>query len=431
VPHFAKTRPGGWAANAQPTAAEIIDICRKLGAAVSGVRGGCHAPTAPILLGGSGFVANGLVQIYGAAGKLSSTGASFGGFVHEDGDWDELSATLPLATATTPAGHPWRRISRPTSCALAIAFPWYAFLPRLDLAAVQSAATQLFLEGQGAGGGGIATTGGNVLQGGVAPVSFVLPLRVQDHATIVSATLSFIIPTARTSLPVGTPKMRICKVDAGGTRTPLTSIAAGADANGYVSFPIPKTPDLYFAKGAVQTLTVTCDVTAAAAIDLSTSYYVAEVVEEQGQATYPSQLVVKQTCYGALGSNLPGPSNGGFGTNNRVLLFGQTTPSQNGIWISNAGGAWTRPTDFATGAKVPQGMLVPISAALGASGTLYTSPHAILAYSGVDQAVVDTDALSFELPANDVSVANDGFLPLGNIYLRVDTAMTQTELRFH
>lgn len=35
---------------------------------------------------------------------------------------------------------------------------------------------------------------------------------------------------------------------------------------------------------------------------------------------------------------------------NRVLLTGQTTASQNGIWLANAA-AWTRPADFATGSS--------------------------------------------------------------------------------
>ena len=38
------------------------------------------------------------------------------------------------------------------------------------------------------------------------------------------------------------------------------------------------------------------------------------------------------------------------GAGTRVLLIGQTTASQNGIWVVQSG-AWTRPTDFATGAS--------------------------------------------------------------------------------
>jgi hypothetical protein len=44
------------------------------------------------------------------------------------------------------------------------------------------------------------------------------------------------------------------------------------------------------------------------------------------------------------------PTIDGFATSagQRVLLVGQSTPSQNGVWVTNAG-AWTRPTDFFAG----------------------------------------------------------------------------------
>jgi hypothetical protein len=40
-------------------------------------------------------------------------------------------------------------------------------------------------------------------------------------------------------------------------------------------------------------------------------------------------------------------------TNDRILVKDQTTPAQNGVYIANTGGAWTRATDMDTWAEVP------------------------------------------------------------------------------
>ena len=45
---------------------------------------------------------------------------------------------------------------------------------------------------------------------------------------------------------------------------------------------------------------------------------------------------------------------------NRVLLTGQGTPSENGLWVV-AAGAWTRPSDYAAGATIQPNVVVPIA----------------------------------------------------------------------
>jgi hypothetical protein len=50
--------------------------------------------------------------------------------------------------------------------------------------------------------------------------------------------------------------------------------------------------------------------------------------------------------------------------NDRVLLAGQTTPSENGIWLAQSG-AWTRATDADASGEIKDGVLVPV-----AEGTL-------------------------------------------------------------
>lgn len=53
-----------------------------------------------------------------------------------------------------------------------------------------------------------------------------------------------------------------------------------------------------------------------------------------------------------------------------VLLVAQTTPSQNGPW-KVAAGAWTRPTDFATGYVVTQGRFTVVKGGFANANSLW------------------------------------------------------------
>lgn len=55
---------------------------------------------------------------------------------------------------------------------------------------------------------------------------------------------------------------------------------------------------------------------------------------------------------------------------NRVLRA-VGTASNNGIWVVNSAGAWTRANDYAAGTNVPQGMTVEVSEGTTNSGTLW------------------------------------------------------------
>jgi hypothetical protein len=91
----------------------------------------------------------------------------------------------------------------------------------------------------------------------------------------------------------------------------------------------------------------------------------------------------------------------------RVLLTGQTTPSENGIWLVQAG-AWTRPSDFETGDTVAGAFtFVEEGTTYGDTGWLCTSDQ------GAD--VVDTDPLTFtQFSSAGVIVAGDGLTKTGN-----------------
>jgi hypothetical protein len=86
--------------------------------------------------------------------------------------------------------------------------------------------------------------------------------------------------------------------------------------------------------------------------------------------------------------------------NDRVLLVGQTNPVQNGPWVAHSG-AWTRPTDFATGSTTGTDYFSV------QQGTIYAGSSFVCTTPG---AIVDTDPLTFQefsQPGN-VSGANDG-----------------------
>lgn len=56
-----------------------------------------------------------------------------------------------------------------------------------------------------------------------------------------------------------------------------------------------------------------------------------------------------------------GPIDGyNFVTGDRILLTAQTAAKDNGVWIANTAGVWTRPADFATGSTVLDGTLIPV-----------------------------------------------------------------------
>ena len=84
----------------------------------------------------------------------------------------------------------------------------------------------------------------------------------------------------------------------------------------------------------------------------------------------------------------------------RVLLTGQSTASQNGIWVV-ASGAWTRPTDFASGATATAGAYV-----LAEAGTAYQGHGFIL--TGTGTITIDTTSQTWQefTGASDLAVTS-------------------------
>jgi hypothetical protein len=82
-------------------------------------------------------------------------------------------------------------------------------------------------------------------------------------------------------------------------------------------------------------------------------------------------------------------------TGDRILLTEQTNAQDNGVWIANTAGTWTRPADFAHGATIKDGTIVPVGYTQGSTvyGTLWllqqdtvvdtTNPTSLIALAGV------------------------------------------------
>ena len=63
------------------------------------------------------------------------------------------------------------------------------------------------------------------------------------------------------------------------------------------------------------------------------------------------------TTLSGLGASVDGVT---LSAGERVLLLGQSTGSQNGVWVA-ASGAWTRPHDYAAGSVLKSNIVVPVS----------------------------------------------------------------------
>lgn len=99
-------------------------------------------------------------------------------------------------------------------------------------------------------------------------------LRVHDGATFDSVEVAFLV-AIHTNVPV-MPRLRVVRVDAEGTKVPLTS----NDAAGFVSPPSPATGAAWRASGATQTLTINLD--AGTIVDASAYEYWLEIIDETG-----------------------------------------------------------------------------------------------------------------------------------------------------
>ena len=96
----------------------------------------------------------------------------------------------------------------------------------------------------------------------------------------------------------------------------------------------------------------------------------------------------------------------------RVLLTAQTTASQNGPWLA-AAGAWTRPTDWATGATVAEGAYFLVDP----DGTTYKNTKWLCTNTGTF--VVDTAATTWTQDLSGSQYSNGNGLALAGTVFSV------------
>lgn len=102
---------------------------------------------------------------------------------------------------------------------------------------------------------------------------------------------------------------------------------------------------------------------------------------------------------------LTGSGVASFTDNQRIALGGQTTATQNGIWVVHDG-AWTRPTDFATGMDVSGAYFIV------EEGTF--ADREFLVTSDTGSAVVDTNNLTLQDFGSSTISAGNGLQKSGN-----------------
>lgn len=151
------------------------------------------------------------------------------------------------------------------------------------------------------------------------------------------------------------------------------------------------------------------------ATDAASKAYVDGLVA--GAVTKPSSLALADTNQSLTGAaTIDGVviPNGGA-----VLLTNQTSAIQNGIWLVNTGGAWARPTYFATGADAAAAYTFI------QQGTVY-SEQGWICISDTGSAVVGTNNLAFtQFTGLGEVTAGSGLQKTGNtISVKVNTNNT-------
>lgn len=328
---------------------EFTALDAQLSAGVNGDEGGCSAPATVINLGGAGMAVTGpLVIARGGQAYAAAPGV----FQLQDGDYPQLG---PYHVGRT------RQVVYPCLAGRPMQKPgWF---PRWVDCGMQSLAPTLDL------------SDGN----GPLPARLVVPFRAHDGATLSSITLNWRIASPHTQLPSKTPSARVVRANAAGQLTPLTSVAAGADSNGFIFSPKANTVATWVGQ---QTITLPCDQDNV--VDVGTYTYYVEIVEEQGISGWPWLLIVKQPVLamemqllGTLTSGLISIDGVTLVEGSRVLVqgLGTATGPFNGIWTAHAG-QWTRAADFQAATDYTQGVIIPVQQGANFGGSYWQGVQA-------------------------------------------------------
>lgn len=347
---------------------ELTQMDQTLAASVNGTDGSAHSPVNQGTIGGSSVNVTGPTQVaYG--GSLTSTAILGGGFSCEDGDYPQFGPGHAGATQQRMAcamdGYP---INDPFYNAYVLQqtsvsggtppLPIYTtsipfvqppgWRVRWADMGVQAIAPMLdFSDGQG-----------------MRAMSWRTPIRAYDGSTLTQVVVGWHVATPHDNVPPVMPRIRIIRLDEAGNGVALTSLAAGADANGYVSIPTPLSAAAWYNGGQPQSITLTCDQNNA--ISVGTASWYVEVLEESGLNGFPWQVTVKAPCVVATTglhavnlqsvTTVDGVTVGNWGE--RVLVTGGVLP---GTWAASSG--------FSLGALVVGAVSAWRCTTAGSSGT--------------------------------------------------------------
>lgn len=349
--HYARTRSDGtWTTGNYVTiASDWADLNTKVFGAINGDKGGSWSPSSLITLTGS------------SGGHLRVTGKTL---VAYGGSLQTASlARFKLPGSTWPLlaeGHVGRSrtiFHSMFQCQTLDRVYWKQVLGKLGSNSEVSGIQTPFCSYQAAGGI-------------VFSPSCILPLRVHDGSRIVSATFRFRVPVPRSKALVVPPKFRLVRADLEGNLVNLSSTAnnAATDSNGYQSMAAAASGSDWYNNGDAQGFTYVCDQNNI--VDVSQYSYYAQLQEERGavQAISNSQIdgvsmvERKADCRYVSISNiaLTGNGYGAGATGNRILITGQTVKQQNGIWVINLGGAWSRAGDLSSPSNFTPNFIVGV-----------------------------------------------------------------------
>jgi len=365
VPNFTPTRDDvDWLDGTPLLREELEHLDAKAFASINGDQGGAWAPTDGLVILGAGFdVQCPSMVAYG--GSLRTTDGSR--FVLADGDWPRFAP-----------GHAQRK--------RVILQALHRRTPLADMGipgvTLPSALNARALWNLTSSGNGIQSVALGVQESGKSlltrPANVRLALETHDSATLTKVVLTFRVPSVRTKAPAALPRFRVLRSDTNGETVPLKSTTTDAlgftaDANGWISPPVVASGSAWSLDGFAQRLTYLCDQNNV--IDKSQFYYLVELDEEDA----PPYAVTKAEIDGVIvrerkldvvtasTANIAGLTGGmtlsgiAVATNDRVLVKDQTQPYQNGIWIANTGGAWTRATDFDSPEDLTPGCFVRVA----------------------------------------------------------------------
>lgn len=344
-------------------ASELAAFDAAVSSGVNGVDGGTYAPSGATSIGGSGLVLTGPLKV------------ARGGTLHCQNGIVSVDAPTSILLG---AGHSGR--SRTVMYPFLAARPdqFGLWRPRRDSSGMQALAPTYSLWKN---------------PGVVQPAKLHLKIRGVQGATISQVTVGFRVVAPHTNVPPTMPMARLLRIDLSGNAVPCTSVASGADANGWVPFTKPASAAAWVNFGQGQTFVLPVDQNNV--VDITQYHYVLQVQDEQGLTGWPWQVSVLQPCklcsFGGQSSPPSGSDaeqlQGATGydgvtanAGDRILVINTFGQQETGVYVHGASGL-ARAQDLQQAAQWSQGVVVGVQQGQKFGGTWWQSSASIAAWT--------------------------------------------------